>query len=79
MNYGLLLSGCITIILCAIPLFLVFLDYHKKENIHKAILYIVSFIALLFIFSFILIPLFSFYIMLVIPVLLMIYLLIARR
>lgn len=27
------------------PLFLIFLDYHKKNNIHKAVLFIVSLVA----------------------------------
>lgn len=65
-------------LLSSIPLFLIFLDYHKKGNIHKAVVYIISFFVLLFIFKFILLPVFSFYILLVVPVLLFLYLLISK-
>ncbi|PHR31386.1 MAG: hypothetical protein COA38_08050 [Fluviicola sp.] len=31
--------------------FLIFLDYHKSRNIHKSIIYVVVFIAILYAFS----------------------------
>ena len=64
--------------LSSIPLFLIFMDYHKKGNIHRAIIFILLFFALLFIFKFILLPLFSFYIVLVVPISLLAYLLISK-
>jgi hypothetical protein len=67
------------LIAAAASLGMIFLDYHKKENRHKAILYVISFIALLLIFKIILLPLFSFYIVLAVPVLLFIYLLLSKR
>jgi hypothetical protein len=61
-----------------LSVFLIFLDYHKKRNIHKAVFYVISFFALLIIFKFILLPIFSFYCALIIPPALFIYLLIVR-
>lgn len=69
----------IATLLSSIPVFLIFWDYHKKGNIQKAIVYVLSFFALLFIFNFILLPVFSFYIVLIIPLLLLIYLFISKR
>ena len=65
-------------LLSSIPVFLIFLDYHKKGNIQKAIVYVLAFFALLFIFKFILLPLFSFYIVLVVPLILLVYIIIAK-
>jgi len=39
------------VLLSSIPLFLIFLDYNKKENIHKSIIFVVSFIVLAVIIS----------------------------
>ncbi len=75
----LILPFIATISVLGFPVFFIFLDYHKKGNIHKAILYIVSFFGLLVIFKFILLPIFSIYIALVIPFLLIIYLFISKR
>ena len=66
-------------LLSSVPVFLIFLDYHKKENRHKAVLFVAFFFALLLLFSIFLLPFFSFYIVLVVPVLLFIYLVIARK
>lgn len=68
----------IAVFLSSIPLFLIFWDYHQKGNIQKAIVYVLSFFALLFIFVFLLLPLFSFYIVLLIPLALLVYLLISK-
>lgn len=40
-----------SISLSSIPLIMIFLDYHKKKNIHKAILYVLSFIGTILLIS----------------------------
>jgi hypothetical protein len=74
--FDMILIQLLTGLICIFPVFLIFLDYHKKGNIQKAIVYILSFFSLLLIFTFILLPLFSFYIVLLIPACLFIYLVI---
>lgn len=31
--------------IASVPVFLIFLDYHERSNIHKAVLFVVTFIA----------------------------------
>jgi hypothetical protein len=42
MNRGLVTFMLITMAMMALPAFFIFLDYHKRSNIHKAVLFVVT-------------------------------------
>lgn len=50
--------------------FLILLDYHKKENIHRSIIYVVLFYSYLYLFipAFLAIAIHGLYILLVVPI-----------
>ena len=63
----------------ALAPFMIFLDYHKKENIHIAIKYVIAFYVILFLLFEVFVPLFSIWRLLLFPVLIFLFALISAK